>query len=127
MDRRLFQLDLSGGNAWQALFTCFENAWKFHGFGLPALVEQSSRKWRFPADLSHETVFIRRVSCRYRDSRSLLRLRDGSDFEMLKQNLPAAMVDNPSCCSDLFVIVRSDVFHEEIHEAPFLLEETDDA
>ena len=46
---------------------------------------------------------------------------------MLMQDLPAALVDNPSCCSDLFVIVRSDVFHKEIHEAPFLLEETDES
>ena len=41
----LFQLDLRGSNAWQALFACLQDARKFHGVGLPAFVEQSAREW----------------------------------------------------------------------------------
>ena len=46
---------------------------------------------------------------------------------MFMQDLPAAVMDNPGCCPDLFVIVWGDVFHKEIHEAAFLLEETEES
>src|SRR4029077_7646151 len=99
---------------------------KFHGFGLPTLVEQNSREWRVPADLSKQAVLIRRIGSRHLDSWSHRRRREGSYFETVVQDFPTSLMNHPGLCSDLFVIVWGDIFHEKIHEAAFLLEQTNE-
>src|SRR3984893_7544480 len=110
------QFDLCRRDHRQAFVSGLDDSREFHGFGFPALVDKFSRERRLSTEFPNDPVLIREISGWHGDLGTFRSLGDGSDLEMLMQNLPASLMKNPpSRRPDLRVVIRGEFLHQEIH------------
>ena len=84
-------------------------------------MDQHSRERRLAADFTDKTVFVGCVSWRDLYDRSFSLFSDRADPEVLLQRSLAPLVYHPCGSPDLGIIISSDVVHEKIDEATFVL------
>src|SRR5260370_12147459 len=84
--------------------------------------------FRSPAELTDETVFIRPIFCRYGHLGALLLFTDWDNLKLFEEDRLASRLHDARDRSHLTVAIDGDVVHEEVDQAAFLLqcsEETD--